>query len=183
MWIGLLTLLPLMCSSVFRKMVTVLPLTIGTTIASSYRKALIVVRISNNVLNATHWALSQIWSGNSQIIKDLVLLGARSWLSKKLRTGDLKAYKRRYVLTYYEGDRRFQVCFPKTRGPKKIVSVETQGGSVITTKFFEAMGPSNNFYGIPTTPQLLGYSGSLKIKYRSGVIVHYLSDEIIKISA
>ena len=182
MWLGLLSLLPLACFPVFRTMVKTLPLTIFTTLASSYRKTLALIITSRNIVKVIQWAFGQIWSGNSQIIKDLALLKTRSWLTKKFRLGDLQVYPKRYELTYYEDDRCFRVCFPKMRGPKKIVSVKTQEEVLVTEEVFEAMGPSNNFHGIQTTPELLGYPGGLRVTYRNDVIAHCLGDDLIKIS-
>ena len=87
-----------------------------------------------------------------------------------------------YHVTYYENERKYCIAFPKKRGPKKIVQVNTMdinGNLVnITDKFFEFMGPCNNFHGIKTTPKLLGYNNVI-LHYRNSSIIRYeASDEI-----
>jgi len=114
------------------------------------------------------------------MLKDLITLELRSWVSHKLNLGNLEVQSGVCILTYHDGARRFQVYFPKKRGPRNIVSVHTQCEKCVTKEVFEAMGPSHNFHGIVTTPRMLGYPDGLKVTYRSGVTKHYLGEDVIQ---
>jgi len=181
MWLGLAGLLLLSTSSVFQQMTKTLPVSLGTSIVSQYRRLLYCVKVTRSIYRCSRWALGKIGSGESQILKELFLLELRSWLIKRFRLGDLTVYPKRCVLTYYQGDRRFQVCFPKKRGPRNIVAVYTLlENRNVTEKVFEAMGPSHNFHNIQTTPKLLGFPDGLQVRYRNKVTVYFLGDDIIQ---
>ncbi len=182
MW-GILCLIPL-CFPAFRKMAKNVLFTVATTILSRYHQVNELMSSAKRAVcigwKCSTWVIGRIWARDTQTVKDLLLLEIRSSAIKKLELGHLKVHPSKYVLTYYQGARRFQVYFPKKRGPRKIISVHTQDGKTITEEVFEAMGPSHNFHGVPTTPELLGYPGGLKITYRNEHTIHCLKTDVIK---
>ena len=87
--------------------------------------------------------------------------------------------KKHYEITYNDGDRKYQIRFPKHRGVRQIIRVETtEEPKDITDDILKLLGPSHNFHGIPTTPELLGYD-SLKIYYRNDTHKIILKNSVI----
>ncbi len=170
--------LPLLCSDTFRKMIACISLTVGTAILSRYQQAKALVHPIKKIAKVGWYCCTQIWAGNSAMLKDLAVLEVRCWLIKNMELGDLQVLPKKYILTYYVGSRRYKIHFPKKRGPRNIVSVRTND-TCITEEVFEAMGPSHNFHGIETTPELLGYPHGVTVKYRVGKTVHYEKTETI----
>lgn len=120
-------------------------------------------------------------------LKAAFLLKLRYWASQNLDLGKLEVKPTHYEIVYYVGSQRYKIFFSKKRGPKEIVSATTlsnsdEPGKDVTNELFEAMGPSKNFYGIETTPKLLGYNEGLKITYRRGIGIIYLPNDNIKCS-
>ena len=88
-----------------------------------------------------------------------------------------------YNLTYFNGNRRYKIRFPKQRGPLNIVRITTNlflKEIDITSEILELLGPGHNFYGIPTSPNLLGYT-NLMVEYLNDKKRMYIGDEIIKL--
>jgi hypothetical protein len=98
----------------------------------------------------------------------------------------LKMYPQHYELEYYYGSKRYRVIYPKRRGPRPFTQVTTSDDVDITNEIYEAMGPANNFHGIPTTPKMLGYPSTeveyIKMKYKDGSIREYRDSDIILLS-
>jgi len=116
-------------------------------------------------------------------IQEAILFKSRVLASKYLDVGKLDTYKSHYEIIYYNGSKRYKVVFSKKCGPNEIVSVKTlKCGKDITNEFLEVMGPSRNFYGIPTTPRLLGYEEGIEVSYRTcdfAKIKYFPDDKII----
>jgi hypothetical protein len=56
------------------------------------------------------------------------------------------------------------LVFPKQK--RIIVDAHSQEDKTVTVeKIMEYMGPGNNFYGIPTTPKMLGIHKNITIGY------------------
>lgn len=87
----------------------------------------------------------------------------------------------KYELTYYHAGEKFRIRFSRRRGVRNITNVFDVKNMDVTREFFEYMGPGLNFYGIPTTPRLLGWEYGLFVHYRSGVIKLYQPDEYISL--
>ena len=95
----------------------------------------------------------------------------------------LKTYPQHYELEYYHGSKRYRIVFPKKRGTRSITQVLTSDNVDITKDVHEALGPANNFHGIPTTPRMLGYPSTeveyIKMKYKDGSTREYRDIETI----
>jgi len=176
MWIialGAVVLLPS-----FREMIKTIPITLGASCSHKYRKTLQLVASLKKIFKCAHWSLKQILKGKAQTVKELCILEVRTWLVEKFDLGSLIVGKKYCTLTYFHGDRKFRVKFPKKRGPRSITLIETLDDKNVTKEVIEMMGPSHNFHGISTSPLLLGYNG-LKITYRNGMVSYYLKDDTI----
>jgi len=116
-------------------------------------------------------------------IKDLVVFKLRGYFSRKFELGLCVSSPNYYDLTYFNGNRRYKIRFPKQRGPLNIVCVTTNLSLEeidITSEILELLGPGHNFYGIPTSPNLLGYP-NLMVMYVNDKKRMYIGDEIIKL--
>lgn len=121
-----------------------------------------------------------------QNIYDLGLFKLRIFLSEHLETGFLS---RRpgpgpivYDLTYFDGPTKYTVRFSKTRGPSPFSHVTFLDKNAeiqdVTDTIRRFAGPSHNFYGIPTTPDLLGFS-NLTFYYRDGTNATFEQHDVI----
>ncbi len=111
---------------------------------------------------------------------DFLLFKIRMLSTQYLENGLLKIYKKNYNLTYYDGDIKYHIRFPKKRGVRQIVYVSTHDAKNVTDKIITFMGPGHNFHGIPTNPKLLGFENGLYVKYRNGLEIFYRgNDEIL----
>jgi len=157
MW-ALLSILPLF--SEIRELLEQIPVSVLTSITINGTQIKMVVKfcLSNS-------------------ISEFLALKIRSWLSEKLGIGKLTTSSKVHELSYYFGTQKYRVVFPRRRGPKKIISAETQEGKDITQELFEVMGPCGNFHGVPVTPALLGYPRGIKVTYRTGKLVYILGDD------
>ena len=90
-------------------------------------------------------------------IIDFALFRARLFAASKLNTGHLERRKNTVDLTFYDGTFRYVIRFPKKRGPCPFGRVYTNNTIDVTPEIKEFAGPCYNFYGIPTTPDMLGY--------------------------
>lgn len=82
------------------------------------------------------------------------------------------------ILYQLDGD-EYSINFKAKGGPRKFVEV-TRGSLDVTDYVVKALGPGKNFYGIPTTPKLLGFSDLTFIDIL-GEETHYGSDDIITV--
>ena len=94
-------------------------------------------------------------------IIDFALFRARVLAASKLNTGHLDHQKHVVDLTFYDGTFKYVIRFPRKRGPCPFnrVFTRSRNGTIIdvTDRIREFAGPCHNFYGIPTTPNMLGY--------------------------
>ena len=69
-----------------------------------------------------------------------------------------------------------------SRGPSKLFTVtDNYTNKDITNIMKKLLGPCKNFYGIPTTPKLLGFKGSLTFLMMNGSNKTFQINEIITI--
>jgi hypothetical protein len=59
----------------------------------------------------------------------------------------------------------YRIRFPRKFGPPLYKRIEKEDGVSVTNEVARFAGPCRNFYGIPTTPRMLGFQ-SLKIIFR-----------------
>ncbi|GAG01492.1 unnamed protein product, partial [marine sediment metagenome] len=111
------------------------------------------------------------------LVGEFIVYKIRNYAAQFLESGHLTVKPKHYELTYYDGTRKYQIRFPKHRGVRQIVKVETDDGD-ITEDIFRLLGPSHNFHGIKTTPELLGHS-SLRVRYRNGTETVILKNSAI----
>lgn len=105
-----------------------------------------------------------------------------NWKSHSLiKRGDV------YTLKFVEDGNKYSLRFKKNRKPLKIFNVQssTCKGDVldtvcVTDEIYEYLGPGRNFYGIPTTPKLLGYD-NLKFELTDGTVCIFDQNDIINI--
>ena len=118
-------------------------------------------------------------------IIDFALFRARLAAAAKLKTGHLEKGVTTTDLTFYDGTFKYVVRFNRRRGPCPFSNVSTTlGGSAydITDRIREFAGPSHNFYGIPTTPNMLGYENlTFRIRGDDGddILLGFSRDSII----
>ena len=112
-----------------------------------------------------------------------ILFRARMFAAAKLKTGRVVRSGKILDVTFFDGPKEYTVRFNQVRGPCKFSSVTTSNGAPqifrpicwsgertigsvmandrfdrdVTDEISKFAGPSNNFYGIPTTPSMLGY--------------------------
>ena len=79
---------------------------------------------------------------------------------------------------YYDGFNKHVVRFPKKRGPTPFVRVCDENETDVTANIMRYCGPSRNFHGIPTSPQLLGYN-KLSFTMKSGNVLVFTEHEKI----
>lgn len=166
----------LFLSKRFQRMVKNIPIAIVTSVIYNKQRY-------NSIMRKRQMLKGSIYSS----FKEAFLLKLRYLASQNLDLGKLEVKPTHYEIVYYIGPQRYKIVFSKKRGPKEIVSVTTlsnseEPGKDVTDDFFEAMGPSKNFYGIETTSKLLGYNEGLKVTYRRGISIIYLPSENIKCS-
>lgn len=133
-------------------------------------------------------------------LRDFCLMHARMCASKIFESGHLhNPRKNTSEVVFYSGSSRYRMVFPHARGVRQILRVYSrnkytyeegdgliEGRSEIwneedvTQYIFECMGPGRNFYGIPTSPKLLGFEG-LRCVYRTGEEKIYACNDIIQL--
>lgn len=134
------------------------------------------IKTVKNVCNAFN-------KGNISLksILEYIIHKFRLKFSQILECGHVESHDDFYDITYYVSSRKYRIRFPKKHGLRQILSVKSLHGEDLTEKTIEFMGPSKNFHGIPTTPNLMGHEG-LIIKYRNGKIVNVRDDDVILLS-
>ena len=70
------------------------------------------------------------------------------------------------------------IRFKRKFGPASYTRIEKEDGESVIKEVSEFAGPCRNFYGIPTTPYMLGFE-SLKIFYRSAEVKTFSENELI----
>lgn len=116
-----------------------------------------------------------------KLILEYLKLRLRMILSYHLEIGYIYHKDGKYHLVYHDGSRKFKMVFLKDK--RKIIYALCNEENV-TSDIMEYMGPGNNFYGIATTPKLLGYD-NLTITYKNGTDIYekqYSSDEVISLN-
>jgi len=103
-------------------------------------------------------------------------------------TLELEPSKKVYTLTYKLDGVIYKIRFNRRRGPSPFQLVsscffrslddELVVDSDVTDTVKNYAGPNHDFYGIPTTPNMLGYQG-LVISYTNGTVRSYKTDEVI----
>ena len=72
----------------------------------------------------------------------------------------------------------YRIRFKRLLGPSSYTRIENERGDDVTRDVSQFAGPCRNFYGIPTTPQILGF-GLLKVFYRKGGVKTFGGTELI----
>lgn len=103
----------------------------------------------------------------------------RSWVHYKCGVYLKSMGSDLYELEFWHESKKYKMRFPKSRGPRRIIKVLSNNNDV-TQEVFQYIGPSNNFYGIKTTPKMLGYD-RLNVYYRSNVQAIYDNEDVIVI--
>jgi hypothetical protein len=90
-----------------------------------------------------------------------------------------------YTVDYVFNNRTYSIIIShKTLSSSLLVSAHFKDKNV-TDILERALGPDENFHGIPTTPRMLGFNGTLVVKYfdfESDTLVserNFLFDEVI----
>lgn len=88
-----------------------------------------------------------------------------------------------YDLTYRLDDITYHIRFKRVRGPSKfqlVTSVDSKTGTSedVTDIIQNMAGPSHNFYGIPTTPNMLNYD-TLIVTYVDDSIRTFTGEDLI----
>lgn len=134
-------------------------------------------RDTPNLIETTKLIFSHL---NYSLVRDFAFYKTRLYFINFFRTGHLSSKDKYYILEYHGGEQNYKVVFPKKRGPKKFTEIRDDFGEIITPYILPSMGPSYNFHGIPTTPEMLGYN-KLNFIMRDGEIKSFQKEEIINI--
>lgn len=82
------------------------------------------------------------------------------------------------TIHYPYGVHWYKIRFKKKLGPSKLLGVVDENGKSCMDDIKSFMGPSHNFYNIPTDPALLGYE-TLTFEYMDGTQKQFQKHEII----
>ena len=121
-----------------------------------------------------------------KLITDYIYFRFKYILLSSFNIGISTSFKDKIELYFYHGTEKYKIIFPKKR-IRTITDVVLRNNKDyeqnITKEFLKLLGPGFNFYGIQTTPKLLGYNDSsvLIIKYRNDKEIVYNSGDIILI--
>lgn len=69
----------------------------------------------------------------------------------------VEIHHRHYIINYVHGFQTYKILAPRRRGPCQFDRVVDQDGNDVTAAVKQFAGPSHNFHGIPTTPEMIGY--------------------------
>ena len=72
----------------------------------------------------------------------------------------------------------YRIRFKRQLGPPSYTRIENEDGDLVTNDVAQFAGPCRNFYGVPTTPRILGFE-SLKVFFRSGKTEIFLGNDPI----
>jgi hypothetical protein len=112
---------------------------------------------------------------------DFTMFKLRQLASKNLEIGLLVVKKDTYELTYYNNSLKYTAVWPKKRGPCPFSEVSANDLFLIndcTEKIRHYAGPSHNFHGIQTTPNMLGYE-DLTFTLRNGKSLYFRGTDVI----
>ncbi len=113
-----------------------------------------------------------------RIFKKMLQLYFSIWKSKQMTiTSNSKCYE----IDYEYDNIPYKLRFEKKRGPCKLISAFNQHNEDITSNILKYMGPSHNFYNIPTTPLFLGYT-KIKVILHGGIEKEFVDNDIIKLT-
>lgn len=102
---------------------------------------------------------------------------------------DYMGYKRPVVMSFGKSVGRvdyivdgssYSIMFPYARGPYKFSHVTDETGVDATDDIKAIMGPGKNFYGIQSTPGMLGYDTLIFHDYCGGM-KYFSTDSIIEV--
>ncbi len=119
-----------------------------------------------------------------------LLTGLIAYVLLRLRDRILKYYNlESSCMKGFISETRF--CFPRSRDVyciryrrQRVCEIDTVhfGDRDITEQFLQYLGPGYNFYGIPTSPGLLGYH-MLDVRYMNGDVIAYDEDDTISVTS
>lgn len=116
-----------------------------------------------------------------QMMYNYIVFQIRHLSSYYLEIGYMECQDNIFNLVYYSGSQKYRLIFPKQK--KRYISyVLDEEGEDISHIFFEFLGPGNNFYSIPTTPEMLSLKTPITVGYLKGATIEekiYLPNEII----
>ncbi len=72
----------------------------------------------------------------------------------------------------------YRLRFPRKFGPPSYKRIENEAGEPVTDEVAQFAGPCRNFYGIPTTPHMIGFN-FLKIIFRDEEVKTFSRDQVI----
>ena len=72
----------------------------------------------------------------------------------------------------------YRIRFARRLGPASYTRIENDAGELVTNYVNQFAGPCRNFYGIPTTPRMLGFE-SLTVFRRDSTAVTFSENESI----
>ena len=93
----------------------------------------------------------------------------------KFTAADVEGY---IDFSYLLNNIPYRIRFKRKFGPPAYTRIEKQNGESVTNYVTQFAGPCRNFYGIPTTPRILGFK-SLKVFFRTGNPETFLETEFI----
>ena len=104
-------------------------------------------------------------------------------ISKQLLTNKLARYivdihKHYYIVHYPFGVHWYKIYIPRNRKPCKINAITDENDNNVKDDIFLIMGPSYNFHGILSTPEMFGFE-KLKFEYLNGDIKEFSKNETI----
>lgn len=109
-----------------------------------------------------------------------IVFQIRHLSSYYLEIGYMECRDSVFDLVYYSGSQKYRLVFPKQK--RNISYAYDNEGKDISKEFFELLGPGNNFYSIPTTPEMLSWKTPITVGYKKGAKIEerlYQSNEII----
>lgn len=98
-----------------------------------------------------------------------------------LPSTDVEVHHKFYIINYSHGFQTYKILTPRKRGPCKFNQVLDQHGIDVTEKIKQFSGPSHNFHGIPTTPEMLGYSKLIFLNGIDDTVKTFEAEDLIAI--
>lgn len=109
-----------------------------------------------------------------------IVFQVRHLSSYYLEIGYMEYKDNNFDLVYYSGSQKYRLVFPKQK--RNISYAYDMNGNDISKEFLEFLGPGNNFYSIPTTPEMLSWKTPITVGYKKGTKIEekiYQSTDII----
>ena len=94
-----------------------------------------------------------------------------------LCAADVKGYS---DIVYTSAGKHFRIRFQHVLGPPLYNRITDESGKVITSRVNQFAGPGRTFYGIPTTPEMLGYK-QMTVFFRRGHVARFTAKERINL--